>query len=320
MAFVKREIKDRVVQYPRRYQLVEVQPGIFDFIPMPGTIIEEGTPINKAYLQPIEDMLEKITKDYTIEVITSSQNWIVPENVWTVDVFMVNGGKGGNGGAGGKGYPTTGSSGTILFAGGDGGSAGAAAIILGYKVIPGQIIPIIIGAGGEGGNGGVYTEIPSVNARGSKAGDAGADGGITSFDNLSLNASAILGSGGTGNNGHSNGENGNEKTAYDNNVLIKNLCILNGIRYGGGGGGGGGNWAATTSLGGIGAICGGNGGDGLYKDNPDLTGISGTDGVFGGGGGGGGSAATNRVAGTVTGGKGGNGGDGVVVIRYREGN
>jgi hypothetical protein len=57
MAFTKRDVKDRVVQYPRRYQLVEVQPGIFDLIPVPGVITEEGTPINKAYLQPIEDAL-----------------------------------------------------------------------------------------------------------------------------------------------------------------------------------------------------------------------------------------------------------------------
>ena len=58
MAFTKRNVKDRLVQYPRRYQMVEVQPGIFDLIPVPGTITEEGTPINKAYLQPIEDSLE----------------------------------------------------------------------------------------------------------------------------------------------------------------------------------------------------------------------------------------------------------------------
>lgn len=58
MAFIKRDVKDRVVQYPRRFQMVEVQPGIFDLIPVTGTVTEEGTPINKAYLQPIEDGLE----------------------------------------------------------------------------------------------------------------------------------------------------------------------------------------------------------------------------------------------------------------------
>jgi hypothetical protein len=58
MAFVKRDVKDRVVQYPRRYQLVEVQPGIFDLIPVTGTVTEEGTPVNKELLQRYEDGLD----------------------------------------------------------------------------------------------------------------------------------------------------------------------------------------------------------------------------------------------------------------------
>ena len=58
MAFIKRDVKDRVVQYPRRYQLVEVSQGIYDLVPVTGTVTEEGTAINKAYLQPIEDGLD----------------------------------------------------------------------------------------------------------------------------------------------------------------------------------------------------------------------------------------------------------------------
>jgi hypothetical protein len=58
MSFIKRDVKDRVVQYPRRYQLVEVQPGIFDLIPVTGTVTEEGTPVNKELLQRYEDGLE----------------------------------------------------------------------------------------------------------------------------------------------------------------------------------------------------------------------------------------------------------------------
>lgn len=58
MSFIKRDIKDRVVQYPRRYQLVEVQPGIFDLIPVTGTVTEEGTPVNKELLQRYEDGLD----------------------------------------------------------------------------------------------------------------------------------------------------------------------------------------------------------------------------------------------------------------------
>lgn len=53
-----RNVKDRIVQYPGRFKMVEVsgQPGVFDFEPVPGDIIEEGTDINKAYLQPLEDI------------------------------------------------------------------------------------------------------------------------------------------------------------------------------------------------------------------------------------------------------------------------
>lgn len=63
MAFVKREIKDRVVQYPRRYQFVEIQPGIFDLIPVTGTVIEEGTPVNKELLQRYEDGISDLGAD-----------------------------------------------------------------------------------------------------------------------------------------------------------------------------------------------------------------------------------------------------------------
>lgn len=45
-------MKDRVVQYPHRYQLVPVagESDTYDIIAKPGTITEAGTPINKATL------------------------------------------------------------------------------------------------------------------------------------------------------------------------------------------------------------------------------------------------------------------------------
>lgn len=57
MAFVPRVVRDRIVSFPGRYQLSLV-PGettVYDLTPVPGTITEPGTDINKAYLQPIED-------------------------------------------------------------------------------------------------------------------------------------------------------------------------------------------------------------------------------------------------------------------------
>ena len=45
-------MKDRVVQFPHRYQLVPVagQTNVYDFVPVTGTVTEVGTPINKANL------------------------------------------------------------------------------------------------------------------------------------------------------------------------------------------------------------------------------------------------------------------------------
>lgn len=47
---------DRVVQYPHRYQLnaVSGQLNTYDIIPVPGTVTEEGTPINRALLIAIQ--------------------------------------------------------------------------------------------------------------------------------------------------------------------------------------------------------------------------------------------------------------------------
>ena len=82
MAFTKRDIKDRVVQYPKRYKFVAVsgQTDTYDLVPVAGTITEAGTAINKAYLQPIEDNLSGIG-DGTIMV----QNAINASNADTVD-------------------------------------------------------------------------------------------------------------------------------------------------------------------------------------------------------------------------------------------
>ncbi len=45
-------MKDRVVENPNRYLMepVEGMEGVVDLIPFPGTVLEEGTPLNKATL------------------------------------------------------------------------------------------------------------------------------------------------------------------------------------------------------------------------------------------------------------------------------
>ena len=78
MTWIPRDVKDQNVQYPNKYKIDGVSANIEpDF----GTVIEAGTDINKAYLQPIEDELE-IT--YSTPVTSTAS---VPEN--TVDGKML---------------------------------------------------------------------------------------------------------------------------------------------------------------------------------------------------------------------------------------
>lgn len=45
-------MEDRLVQYPNRVQLIQVdgQPGVYDIEAVPGTVTANGTPLNKATL------------------------------------------------------------------------------------------------------------------------------------------------------------------------------------------------------------------------------------------------------------------------------
>lgn len=69
-------MEDRSVQYPQRYQLKKVEgtDDIFDFVPAPGEITEEGTLINKSAL--LKDETAALFKD-------------LPENPVPDDVFKI---------------------------------------------------------------------------------------------------------------------------------------------------------------------------------------------------------------------------------------
>lgn len=70
MAYTKRIIKDRVVEFPHRYKqtLVAGTSDTYDLAPVTGTVTEGGTVINKVYLQHIEDYLERtIDVDDTVD-------------------------------------------------------------------------------------------------------------------------------------------------------------------------------------------------------------------------------------------------------------
>lgn len=45
---------DKNVQFPHRYELTLVSPGIYDFVAVPGTVTNVGTPVNAVNLNNIE--------------------------------------------------------------------------------------------------------------------------------------------------------------------------------------------------------------------------------------------------------------------------
>lgn len=59
------DVRDRAVQYPSRYKLVLVEgtTDTYDFIPVPGTVAEAGTPINRALF---EDLNGDIAEAYNL--------------------------------------------------------------------------------------------------------------------------------------------------------------------------------------------------------------------------------------------------------------
>ena len=57
------EVKDRLVQYPRRFRMVDLGDGVIELTPEPGTIQEEGTPIDKALFDSIKTDFMSVNED-----------------------------------------------------------------------------------------------------------------------------------------------------------------------------------------------------------------------------------------------------------------
>lgn len=69
MAYVAREIKDRVAIGDNCFFMEQLEDGRIRLIPAPDSVTEVGTDINKALLQPIEDnvawLMNRIFDDIT---------------------------------------------------------------------------------------------------------------------------------------------------------------------------------------------------------------------------------------------------------------
>jgi len=69
MAYVAREIKDRVAIGDNCFYMEQLGDGRIMLIPAPDSVTEVGTDINKALLQPIEDnvvwLMNRVFNDIT---------------------------------------------------------------------------------------------------------------------------------------------------------------------------------------------------------------------------------------------------------------
>lgn len=90
MSHVARDIRDRVAIGDDIFLLENLGTGRYRLIPSPDSVVEAGTPINKALLQPIEDMFVKLANaflnditsnpfdvrfDYNLEGVTVTGVW-----------------------------------------------------------------------------------------------------------------------------------------------------------------------------------------------------------------------------------------------------
>ena len=89
MAYVSRNIKDRVAIGDDYFYLIEVGGGKHQLVPAPDNIIETGTPVNKELLQLIEDrvvwLMNRVFDDITsnpFNISIDSLDGLTVTGVW----------------------------------------------------------------------------------------------------------------------------------------------------------------------------------------------------------------------------------------------
>lgn len=123
MTYTARDVKDRVIQYPRRYKLIPVAgtTDTYDLEAVPGTVTEAGTAVNRAYLLPMESALENHDGNITAllgqtglngqQLFTESGSFTAAKNGLHRIICQ---GKGGDGGSGNERCSGGGGGGTCI--------------------------------------------------------------------------------------------------------------------------------------------------------------------------------------------------------------
>lgn len=89
MSYTKTEWKDRVVENARTYTVQNNTGGTITLIPAPGTVTEEGTPVNAANMNKIESELASLDSGQIKIYTTTTELAITSDNgVAYVDVTV----------------------------------------------------------------------------------------------------------------------------------------------------------------------------------------------------------------------------------------
>lgn len=248
----------------------------------------------------------------TIQIITktfaSSQTWVVPANVYFIDIFCVGGGAAG---------------GMAGNYGGNGGGGGYTKTRLKTPVTPGQSYSIIIGAGGTNFGAGGATQFGNLLTANGGSGTYGGSGG--GFGGMGFqdagNSRANGGDGGTNGGRGDHGWWGNEDPENGQGTTTRPFGESTGTAYSGGGGGATGVRSSSRyhDPGKGGVYGGGYGGRDTYSDRPIESLKTAVDGIVNSGGGGGGAGENRRDGNDGTYYKtqaSGDGGSGICLIRY----
>ena len=241
--------------------------------------------------------------------VTVSGSWTVPAGVYEIEAWGTAGG-GAGGGADSSSNPTGGS--------GGGGGASVGCIL---NVTPGDILQIVIGAGGVGAVGAPGTSggntlvrrgnTPILFAQGGSPGNNNfLSGGLGASNSCALNPTITVG--GSGGTGAKNASAGAALAATKPIMLSRYAGGVSQVADSGNGAPGGAAGTARGPGGAGGSSMYGDGGPGQNGSNTTGAGVAGTPAPalsYGAGGGGASGATTGTVAG-------GNGAPGIVEIFY----
>lgn len=96
MAYLSREIRDRVAKGDDIFRIVDLGDGRVKIIPTPDTITELGTDINKELLQPIEDrvvwLMNRVFDDITanpFEIKFDNLDGLTVTGVWNTTLNRI---------------------------------------------------------------------------------------------------------------------------------------------------------------------------------------------------------------------------------------